>query len=98
MQDIKNAAVPYNTVGLLELRWDSISSDVLCVIITYIYLLLFFLSNEFNILHLTWMFLRNYSLNFFPSCIISIVIFMFGMMRLSAKTPSKNQEKEDENV
>ena len=30
--------------------------------------------------------------------IISIVIFMFGMMRLSAKTPSKNQEKEDDNV
>lgn len=30
--------------------------------------------------------------------IIAIVIFMFGMMRLSAKIPSKNQEKEDENV
>lgn len=36
-----------------------------------------------------------------PSQIISgiaIVIFMFGMMKLSAKTPSKNQDKEDENV
>lgn len=30
--------------------------------------------------------------------IIAIVLFMFGMMRLSAKTPSKNQDKEDENV
>jgi flagellar basal body-associated protein FliL len=30
--------------------------------------------------------------------IIAIVIFMYGMMRLSAKTPSKNQDKEDENV
>jgi hypothetical protein len=30
--------------------------------------------------------------------IIAIVIFMYGMMRLSAKTPSKNQAKEDENV
>jgi hypothetical protein len=30
--------------------------------------------------------------------IIAIVIFMFGMMRLSAKIPSKNQEKEDKNV
>lgn len=30
--------------------------------------------------------------------IIAIVIFMFGMMRLSAKIPSKNQEKEEENV
>ena len=30
--------------------------------------------------------------------IIAIVIFMFGMMKLSAKTPSKNQENEDENV
>ena len=30
--------------------------------------------------------------------IIAIVIFMFGMMRLSAKTPSKNQEKEEEDV
>jgi hypothetical protein len=29
---------------------------------------------------------------------IALVIFMFGMMRLSAKTPSKNQEKEDEHV
>ena len=30
--------------------------------------------------------------------IIAIVIFMFGMMKLSAKTPSKNQENEDSNV
>ena len=30
--------------------------------------------------------------------IIAIVIFMFGMMRLSAKIPSKNQEKEEEDV
>ncbi len=30
--------------------------------------------------------------------IIAIVIFMYGMMRLSAKTPSKNDENEHENV
>lgn len=30
--------------------------------------------------------------------VIAIVVFMFGMMRLSAKTPSKNKDKEDENV
>jgi len=30
--------------------------------------------------------------------VIAIVVFMMGMMQLSAKTPSKNQEKEDENV
>lgn len=30
--------------------------------------------------------------------IIAIVIFMFGMMRLSGKTPSKNQDKEEDNV
>ena len=30
--------------------------------------------------------------------IVSIVIFMIGMMQLSAKTPSKNQEKEEDNV
>jgi hypothetical protein len=30
--------------------------------------------------------------------IVAIVIFMFGMMRLSSKTPSKNQEKEEDNV
>lgn len=28
----------------------------------------------------------------------AIVVFMFGMMQLSAKTPSKNQEKEDKDV
>jgi nitrate/nitrite transporter NarK len=28
---------------------------------------------------------------------IAVVIFMFGMMKLSAKTPSKNQDEEDEN-
>ena len=30
--------------------------------------------------------------------VITIVIFMMGMMQLSAKTPSKNQDKEDKNV
>ena len=30
--------------------------------------------------------------------VISIVIFMIGMMKLSAKVPSKNQEKEDDDV
>ncbi|MBG6109597.1 uncharacterized membrane protein YoaK (UPF0700 family) [Flavobacterium sp. CG_9.10] len=30
--------------------------------------------------------------------VIAIVFFMMGMMQLSAKTPSKNQVKEDENV
>lgn len=30
--------------------------------------------------------------------VIAIVIFMIGMMQLSAKTPSKNQDKEDKNV
>jgi hypothetical protein len=30
--------------------------------------------------------------------IIAIAIFMFGMMKLSAKTPSKNQDKEEDNV
>ncbi len=30
--------------------------------------------------------------------VIAIAIFMFGMMRLSAKTPSKNQEKEEKDV
>ena len=30
--------------------------------------------------------------------VIAIVVFMIGMMKLSAKTPSKNQDKEDENV
>ncbi|WP_158729097.1 hypothetical protein [Flavobacterium sp. T-16] len=29
---------------------------------------------------------------------VAIVIFMMGMMQLSAKTPSKNQEKKDDNV
>ena len=29
---------------------------------------------------------------------IAIAIFMFGMMRLSARTPSKNQDKEEEHV
>ena len=28
----------------------------------------------------------------------AFVVFMFGMMRLSARIPSKNQEKEKENV
>ena len=30
--------------------------------------------------------------------VIAIVVFMMGMMRLSAMTPSKNQDKDDENV
>jgi nitrate/nitrite transporter NarK len=30
--------------------------------------------------------------------VVAIVIFMMGMMQLSAKTPSKNQDNEDENV
>ena len=30
--------------------------------------------------------------------VIDIVVFMFGMMCLSSKTPSKNQEKEEDNV
>lgn len=30
--------------------------------------------------------------------VIAIVVFMYGMMRLSAKTPSKNQEKEEKDV
>ncbi|MFE3848766.1 hypothetical protein ACFX5D_12400 [Flavobacterium sp. LB3P45] len=30
--------------------------------------------------------------------VIAIVIFMMGMMQLSAKIPSKNKDKEDENV
>ena len=30
--------------------------------------------------------------------VLAIAIFMFGMMQLSAKTPSKNQDNEDQNV
>jgi NADH:ubiquinone oxidoreductase subunit H len=30
--------------------------------------------------------------------VISIVVFMIGMMKLSAKVPSKNQENEQEDV
>ena len=30
--------------------------------------------------------------------VIAIVVFMMGMMQLSAKTPSKNQEKKKKNV
>ena len=30
--------------------------------------------------------------------VIAIVVFMIGMMQLSAKTPSKNQEKEEKDV
>lgn len=30
--------------------------------------------------------------------VAAIVIFMIGMMRLSAKVPSKNQEKENDDV
>lgn len=28
----------------------------------------------------------------------AIVVFMYGMMRLSAKTPSKNQNKEEDDI
>ena len=30
--------------------------------------------------------------------IIAIAVFMFGMIKLSAKTPSKNPENQEENV
>lgn len=30
--------------------------------------------------------------------VIAIAVFMYGMMQLSAKTPSKNQEKEEQDV
>jgi hypothetical protein len=30
--------------------------------------------------------------------IVGIVVFMFGMMRLSAKVPSKNSEKDKDDV
>jgi hypothetical protein len=30
--------------------------------------------------------------------VIAIGVFMFGMMKLSVKTPSKNQDKDDGNV
>ncbi|WP_068843158.1 hypothetical protein [Flavobacterium chilense] len=30
--------------------------------------------------------------------VIAIAVFMFGMMQLSAKTPSKNQDKEEQDV
>ena len=30
--------------------------------------------------------------------VIAIAVFMYGMMQLSAKTPSKNQEKEKQDV
>lgn len=36
-----------------------------------------------------------------PSQIITalaVVVFVFGMIKLSAKTPSKNNEEEDENI
>lgn len=29
---------------------------------------------------------------------ISVAVFMFGMLKLSAKIPSKNQEEEDDNI
>lgn len=35
--------------------------------------------------------------NIYVTC-IAVVLLMYGMMQLSAKTPSKNQEKEDDNV
>ncbi len=30
--------------------------------------------------------------------VIAIAVFMYGMMQLSAKTPSKNQDKEEQDV
>jgi hypothetical protein len=30
--------------------------------------------------------------------VMAIIIFMYGMMRLSAKTPSKNQDQEENDV
>ena len=30
--------------------------------------------------------------------VVAIVVFMYGMMQLSAKTPSKNQEKEEQDA
>ncbi|MDQ6469426.1 hypothetical protein RB619_02140 [Flavobacterium sp. LHD-80] len=30
--------------------------------------------------------------------IAAIVVFMYGMMQLSAKTPSKNQDKDEDDV
>jgi len=30
--------------------------------------------------------------------IIAIVVFMYGMLRLSARTPSKNQKENDDDV
>ena len=30
--------------------------------------------------------------------VIAVVIFMFGMMKLSAKTPSKNKEDDDATI
>jgi uncharacterized membrane protein YoaK (UPF0700 family) len=30
--------------------------------------------------------------------VIAMVVFMYGMMQLSAKTPSKNKEKEEQDV
>jgi len=30
--------------------------------------------------------------------VIAIAVFMYGMMQLSAKTPSKKQEKEEQDV
>lgn len=30
--------------------------------------------------------------------VAAIVVFMYGMMQLSAKTPSKNQEKEEQDA
>lgn len=30
--------------------------------------------------------------------VMALVVFMYGMMKLSAKTPSKNQDKEEKDV
>lgn len=29
---------------------------------------------------------------------LAVIVFVFGMVKLSAKTPSKNREEEDENI
>ncbi|MBL7886052.1 MAG: hypothetical protein JNJ52_04840 [Flavobacterium sp.] len=29
---------------------------------------------------------------------LAVIVFVFGMIKLSAKTPSKNNEEEDENI
>ncbi|HEX9981063.1 MAG TPA: hypothetical protein VGB50_10925 [Flavobacterium sp.] len=35
--------------------------------------------------------------NIYITC-VAVIVFMFGMMRLSSKTPSKNPPKDEEDV